>query len=177
MQQESNSITTSTPVHEELYENSDYSYTKRVICIAIDDSKHSEYAFHYLIDNIAQEGDQIVLLNVRPYPVIPSARITGMYIDINFEEKFDDDARSSSHSLLQKYGIQLQKLGISCRAIALRGDAREQIVSKVSEIQASLLVIGSRGLGAFKRNLIGSVSDYVLHHISCAVLVSKIPEA
>ncbi|CAG8528474.1 10562_t:CDS:2, partial [Diversispora eburnea] len=36
-------------------------------------------------------------------------------------------------------------------AIALQGDAREEIVRKVSELNADGLIIGSRGLGVIKR--------------------------
>ncbi len=40
---------------------------------------------------------------------------------------------------------------------------------------ADLVVVGSRGLGSFKRLLLGSVSSHVAHHASCPVVV--IPHA
>ncbi|KAJ1565339.1 hypothetical protein HK096_003344 [Nowakowskiella sp. JEL0078] len=161
-----------TSVHEELpvYDDGKIQEAhKRVIAIAIEDSKHSEYAFNFLVDNIVHKGDQVVLLNVRPYPEIPSVVLTGMYVDIDWEQKVDEDQRNCSHELLQKFGGQLVKLGISTRAIALRGDPREEIVKKAKELDATLLVIGSRGLGLFKRTMLGSVSDYVVHHAHCAM--------
>ncbi|RKO87022.1 hypothetical protein BDK51DRAFT_11095, partial [Blyttiomyces helicus] len=62
---------------------------------------------------------------------------------------------------------------VKCRAIALRGDAREEILAKSEELKAELVVVGSRGMGAFKRAVLGSVSDYILHHSACPVLVVK----
>ncbi|KAG9292165.1 hypothetical protein G9A89_005309 [Geosiphon pyriformis] len=74
------------------------------------------------------------------------------------------------HQLLQEYAaiLKAQNFGVvskvltlyfpspkkfACKAIAMRGDPRDEIVRKVSEVNANTLVIGSRGLGALKRYL------------------------
>lgn len=56
--------------------------------------------------------------------------------------------------------------------------AGESIVKYAKEIRADLVVLGSRGLGGWKRagmSLIGlgSVSDYCSHHAPCAVVVVR----
>jgi nucleotide-binding universal stress UspA family protein len=38
-----------------------------------------------------------------------------------------------------------------------------------------MLIIGSRGMGAFKRTFLGSVSDYCVHHCHCPVIIPKMP--
>jgi nucleotide-binding universal stress UspA family protein len=55
----------------------------------------------------------------------------------------------------------------------MRGDPRENLVRKVIEVHSDILVIGSRGLGAIKRTLLGSVSDYCVHNCHCAVIIAK----
>ncbi|RUS20782.1 hypothetical protein BC937DRAFT_94398 [Endogone sp. FLAS-F59071] len=40
---------------------------------------------------------------------------------------------------------------IACKAIAMRGDPRDEIVRKVQELNADVLIMGSRGLGTLKR--------------------------
>jgi nucleotide-binding universal stress UspA family protein len=49
----------------------------------------------------------------------------------------------------------------------------EQIVSQAEEIRAGLIVVGSRGLGGIRRALMGSVSDSVVRHAHCPVLVVR----
>jgi nucleotide-binding universal stress UspA family protein len=49
----------------------------------------------------------------------------------------------------------------------------EEIVSLAEEIGAGLIVIGSRGLGGIRRALMGSVSDSVVRHAHCPVMVVR----
>src|SRR5919199_2532736 len=49
----------------------------------------------------------------------------------------------------------------------------EEIVSLAEEIGAGLIVVGSRGLGGIRRALMGSVSDSVVQHAHCPVLVVR----
>lgn len=52
-----------------------------------------------------------------------------------------------------------------------RPDARDAIVDICTEYNASLLVIGKRGLGSLKSLVLGSVSNYVVQHAPCTVIV------
>jgi len=49
----------------------------------------------------------------------------------------------------------------------------EGIVAVAEEIGAGSIVIGSRGLGGIRRALMGSVSDSVVRHAHCPVLVVR----
>ena len=49
----------------------------------------------------------------------------------------------------------------------------EEIISLAEEIGAGLIVVGSRGLGGIRRALMGSVSDSVVRHAHCPVLVVR----
>lgn len=52
-------------------------------------------------------------------------------------------------------------------------DPRDELVRKAHELNAAALVMGSRGLGAFKRAFLGSVSDYIVHHSEVPVIIVK----
>ena len=50
---------------------------------------------------------------------------------------------------------------------------QERILETAEEMQADLIVMGSRGLGALKQMLMGSVSQYILVHAKSPVLVIR----
>ena len=53
------------------------------------------------------------------------------------------------------------------------GRPEVEIVRLAEEIGAGLIVMGSRGLGGIRRALIGSVSDSVVRHAHCPVMVVR----
>ena len=59
----------------------------------------------------------------------------------------------------------------SVSAMRIDGDPGPSIVDKARELGASLIVIGSRGRGTIRRTILGSVSDYIIHHTHVPVLV------
>jgi nucleotide-binding universal stress UspA family protein len=53
------------------------------------------------------------------------------------------------------------------------GRPEAEIVTLAEEIGAGLIVMGSRGVGGVRRALMGSVSDSVLRHAHCPVLMVR----
>ena len=51
------------------------------------------------------------------------------------------------------------------------------IVSSADELKASMIVMGTRGLGLVRRTILGSISDYVIHHSKVPVTVVPDPKA
>ena len=49
----------------------------------------------------------------------------------------------------------------------------ETIIAEAKENDASLIVMGTRGLGNIRRTILGSVSDFVLHHAHCPVTICR----
>ena len=56
---------------------------------------------------------------------------------------------------------------------AQQGRGEEALVEIAAEMSAEVIVIGASGKGFFRRLLSGSVSDYVVHHAHCPVLVVR----
>ncbi len=62
---------------------------------------------------------------------------------------------------------------VSKAHLSMEGPPDQEIVHLSEEIGAGLIVMGSRGLGGLKRALMGSVSDSVVRHAHCPVLVVR----
>jgi nucleotide-binding universal stress UspA family protein len=54
-----------------------------------------------------------------------------------------------------------------------RGEPGAVLCERADALGAALVVVGSRGRGAIRRALLGSVSSYVLHNSPCPVLVVR----
>ncbi|KAI9365975.1 hypothetical protein DFJ73DRAFT_806517 [Zopfochytrium polystomum] len=162
-------------IHEDVVEpHESHSAPTRTIAIAVDSSSYSEYAFNWAIQNIIRpETDQIVLLNVRPVVSIPAVYGT-LYVDYSKEfEEMETANRKESHDLLRAFAAKVPANKYNMRGVALRGDPRDEIAYKVEDIKADMLIVGSRGLGALKRAFLGSVSDYLVHHLKVPVLIPR----
>jgi nucleotide-binding universal stress UspA family protein len=55
----------------------------------------------------------------------------------------------------------------------LHGHPGRSLCALAEEIDASVMVMGTRGRGGIKRALLGSVSDYVTRNAPCPVLIAR----
>ena len=63
--------------------------------------------------------------------------------------------------------------GSVAQAHLREGKPEAEITAVAEEIGAGLIVVGSRGLGGLRRAMMGSVSDAVVRHAHCPVLVVR----
>lgn len=59
------------------------------------------------------------------------------------------------------------------REHVLVGDVADGILDTAADLGAEMIVMGSRGLGRVRGVLLGSVSQKVLHHAACSVVVVR----
>ncbi|KAI9220899.1 hypothetical protein BC828DRAFT_382409 [Blastocladiella britannica] len=145
----------------------------RTVLVALDGSQHSAFAFDWAKHNLLNPTtDLVVLVHVRPIAVGHGS----FYEDMgHLVRDVEEENRASSHRLLQHYGYKLKQQGFAVRAISIRGDTRSDVVRKAQELSATVVVCGSRGLGTLQRAFLGSVSNYIVNHCSCPVLVIRPP--
>ena len=62
---------------------------------------------------------------------------------------------------------------LEIEALAVQGQPADVLLEQGAD--AELIVVGRRGLGGFKSLLLGSVSQQVVHHATCPVVVVQQP--
>ncbi len=82
-------------------------------------------------------------------------------------------AREARRTLDEQVGLIEAAGGRVAQAHLRLGGAAEEIVALAEDIEAGLIAMGSRGRGGIRRALMGSVSDSVVRHAHCAVLVVR----
>ncbi|KAJ3389587.1 hypothetical protein HDU84_008597 [Entophlyctis sp. JEL0112] len=156
---------------------------KRTVVVAVDSSKFSAHAVKWATTQFLQAGDLVVLLNVqRSADVVMSdflahggaSALGDIYVP-DAAGKIEQLNESAARGVLDGFAaiVRASCPGVNVQGVLAIGSAKEVIVEFVSELKADALVVGSRGINALSRSLIGSVSDYCLHHTQCPVLVAK----
>lgn len=84
-----------------------------------------------------------------------------------------DQVRERQELAAQHLAGRGRDLGVPTEFLIWVGDPGEQIVAAAEAEGADLVVVGSHGRGAVERFFIGSVSDHVVRHAHCPVLVVR----
>ncbi len=85
-------------------------------------------------------------------------------------QQFEQVARQTLDAEVQ----QVREVGGTVTQAHLRmGTPDAEVVDLAEELGVGLVVVGSRGLGGIRRALMGTVSDSVVRHAHCPVLVVR----
>lgn len=156
--------------HEEGHHGSNVPH----VIIAIDDSVHSDHAVTWYLRNLHRDDNHIILLHVADPHLQPIYAARGMAIPREEFEMMVNDFKEKVNEIRKKYMDKLHKAHITkVRFLHKNGSPGPIICQAAADEHCQLVVVGTRGLGTVRRTILGSVSDYILHHSTVPVAICR----
>ena len=135
------------------------------ILLATDGSEEAQLALGTAVDIATSTSSELHVATV----------MGGRAYHIEMQE-IVDQLRQRGRQMLDEQVKKIEGMGgkVSQAHVRLVEEHRDRaIVDLAEELEIGLIVIGSRGLGGTRRALMGSVSDSVVRHAHCPVMVVR----
>lgn len=133
--------------------------------VAIDGSEGSDAAVDEALGLAAEAGARVTFAFVRRPP--------SALLGYPYYERLLRHELATARAVLDAAVGKAESAGIESGCEILEGDAIDEIVSLADNRGVDLIVMGSRGRGAFAGALLGSVSSGVVQHANVPVLIAK----
>ena len=145
------------------------------VLFATDGGKQSEPAIAILLRMALQEADEIKLVSVVDMALPMSIDIYGGYLPdtAELEKTARDNASRILAETVEKLKAFTEERNVQISTEVLFGSPDSRIVETAEGWNADLIIVGSHGYSRWERLLLGSVSDSVVHHAPCSVLVVR----
>jgi nucleotide-binding universal stress UspA family protein len=140
------------------------------IVVGVDGSPGSKKALRWALDYAkVVPGARVEAVMSWQYPVLPAGPMgVDMMPALDLAGPTDEQLRDALAEVHRPDDVDVTPVVVcSSPANALLDVATD----------ADLVVVGTRGLGGFKQLMLGSVSQQVVHHAPCPVVVVPDPEA
>ena len=150
------------------------------ILVPLDRSEHSRRALDVAIQIAKKFGGRITLIHVysvvvtrvvmpEPSTLTPSVPI----MPEAYVSKLAEVAREAGSRILAggKQRVKAEKVEVD--AMLREGHVVQEIIRVSKEGNFDLIVMGARGVSRIREMLLGSVTDGVMHHVRCPVLVVR----
>src|SRR5882757_2994373 len=138
----------------------------RSILVAVDGSTHADEALAQAIDLAESEHASLTL--IAGLPGLPPTAYVGLIAPAF--PVMQADARSSAEAVLRRARERVPD-DLPVTTILTDEPIRPALIEQIKRGGHDLIAMGSRGRGAMRAALLGSVSHYVLHHTSIPVLI------
>ncbi|MGN8245616.1 universal stress protein [Cellulomonas soli] len=140
------------------------------VVVGVDGSRSSLVAARLAAQEAARRGRPLRVLHARPVPADPHGR--GPAVDGTAHLSPDDPTHAAARAVADELHSAHPSVTVS---LDLRDDDPVHALVEASR-EADLLVVGSRGLGAFRGLLLGAVSRDVVRAAHGVVLVVRDPD-
>jgi nucleotide-binding universal stress UspA family protein len=135
----------------------------RTILLATDLTAASSEATARAIDLAGRLDARLLIVNV-----LEKRRVSG-----GGSHERVDQARAERERMLVTVVRDARAAGVTAEFLVWDGDPGASIAAAAEAEGADLVVVGTRGRSGAERMLLGSVSDHVVRHAACPVLVVR----
>lgn len=144
------------------------------ILLAVDGSACSDAAVEEVLHRRWPEHTELRVITAFELPAV-----VGMEPWIptpEYFEQIEGSAREAADAVKGRALARLREIGDQTHELSgevIQGAPAQVIVEEAERWGADLIIMGSRGLGAWHRLLLGSVSTAVVHHAKCSVEIVR----
>jgi nucleotide-binding universal stress UspA family protein len=152
------------------------------ILLATDGSREADLAAKTAVELAQRTGSELEVVHVfgiAPwYPIYPEVTTPESVAQEEQNPMLEEDLqRTSEQRAREVLDAEVEKVrsagGTVAQAHLREGGIAQEIVALAEDIGAGVIVMGSRGRGGIRRALMGGVSDAVVRHAHCPVLVVR----
>jgi nucleotide-binding universal stress UspA family protein len=136
------------------------------ILVAVDGSRHADQALTQAIDLAESEHTRLTLITAAADLPGPAYLLPGAPVG-----KLIADARAEAEAILRRARDRVPD-DLPVTTVLTDQPIRTAVIRQIRDGDHDLVVMGSRGRGAVRATLLGSVSHYVLHHSAVPVLIA-----
>ena len=133
--------------------------------VGVDGSEASVRAVRWAVEEARLRGARVRAVHAWSYPHVSTYHQAARALRAPVAE----EAEATLERALREGASEAE--GVEIEQLVVEGPAAAALVEASSD--ASLLVVGSRGLGGFSGLLLGSVSHQAASHASCAVVIVR----
>ncbi len=138
----------------------------RNILVAVDGSAHAEKALDEAIDLALAANGRLTIISAIPHPPAWASSPGGAMAAIPLAEELERE----STTILREAVVRVPD-AVPVTKILTHEPIRNALSEQLEGGRHDLLVMGSRGRGAIRASLLGSVSHYALNHSRIPVLI------
>jgi nucleotide-binding universal stress UspA family protein len=142
----------------------------RRVTLAVDDSKQSRAAAQFLRSQILPDSATVTILSSAESPVTDLA---ARYLSASQLSDLTQPVMERTTKLVNSLRDDFIKEGHTATTAVQMDHVIDTIVKHVEADHADLLVVGSRALTKSERLHLGSVSESLLRHAPCSVLIVR----
>lgn len=137
-----------------------------LVVVAIDESKFAQYAFKFYAEHLHKPSYRVILYHALENLFakdISAARLA----------EYNSKCEKKTAALTELYTklADDRQIEVEIRVEKVGVKPEHAISDFITQEKTKFVVTGTRGVGVVRRTILGSTSDFILHHANCPVVI------